>query len=162
MKTSQIILTVTVLLAAVATTFAQGRPGGARGQRPGNPNHPTDAAPAVTHLAEAYPKVAPFDANKDGQLDAVEKEALAKAIADGTVQAPAHRSPPAGVTPDAAMILNRIAAMYAQVAPYDADHDGALSDSEQTALKADIESGKLGRPGGPRGQRPPGVGGPRR
>jgi hypothetical protein len=116
----------------------------------------------VGHLTEAFAKVAPFDVNKDGQLDAAEKEGLAKAIADGTVQAPAHRTPPAGVTPSAEQILNRIARMYALVAPYDANHDGALSEPEQAALKAAIEKGELPRPGGPRGQRPPGIGGPRR
>ncbi len=113
------------------------------------------------HLTEAFAKVAPFDTNKDGQLDATELEALAEAIADGTVQAPAHRTPPAGITPSAEMILNRIAGMYGLVAPYDADHDGALSEAEQSALKAAIEKGELPRPGGPRRQRPPGVGGKR-
>lgn len=155
-------------LTLCSSANAQGRPGGARGQRPSNaqppagaPQHPADAAPAVGHLTEAFAKVAPFDANKDGQLEATEKEALAKAIANGTVQAPNHRTPPAGVEPSAEQILNRIASMYALVAPYDADHNGALSDTEQTALKSAIEKGELPRPGGPRGQRPPGVGGPR-
>lgn len=154
-------------LALCSSAIAQGRPGGARGQRPPNaqppagaPQHPTDAAPAVGHLTEAFAKVAPFDANKDGQLDATEKESLAKAMVEGTVQAPAHRTPPAGVKPTAEMILNRIAGMYALVAPYDANHDGALNDSEKSVLKAAIESGELPRPGGPRGQRPPGAGGP--
>ncbi|MBM3840854.1 MAG: hypothetical protein FJ398_23445 [Verrucomicrobia bacterium] len=156
-------------LALCSSANAQGRPGGARGQRPGNiqppagaPQHPTDAAPAVGHLTEAYAKVAPFDANKDGQLDATEKEALAKAIVEGTVQAPAHRTPPAGVTLSAEQILGRIAGMYSRVAPYDANHDGVLDETEQAALKSAIENGELPRPGGPRGQRPAGAGGPRR
>ena len=130
-------------LAICSSAIAQGRPDGARGQRP------TDAAPAAGHLTEAFATVAPFDANKDGQLDATEMESLAKAIADGTVQAPTHRTPPAGVTPSAEMILNRIAGMYALVAPYDANHDGSLDETEQAALKAAIEKGELPRPGGP-------------
>lgn len=154
--------------AVCSSALAQGRPDGARGQRPGNgqppagaPQRPTDAAPAVGHLIKAFATVAPFDANEDGQLDATEMEDLAYAIADGTVQAPNHRTPPAGVTPSAEMILNRIAGMYALVAPYDANHDGLLDETEQAALKAAIEKGELRRPGGPRGQRPRGVGGPR-
>jgi len=153
-------------LSICSSALAQGRPGGARGQRPANAQPPagapTDAAAAVGHLTEAFAKVAPFDVNKDGQLDATEKEALARAIADGTVQAPAHRTPPAGVAPSAEQILNRIAGMYALVAPYDANHDGVLSETEQAALKSAIEKGELSRPGGPRGQRPASAGGPRR
>ena len=155
-------------LAICSSAIAQGRPGGARGQRPANvqppagvPQHPTDAAQAVGHLTEAFATVAPFDANQDGQLEATEKESLAKAIVEGTVQAPAHRTPPAGVTPSTEMILNRIAGMYALVAPYDANRDGALNETERAALKAAIEKGELPRPCGPRGRRPSGFGGPR-
>lgn len=141
--------------AICSSAIAQGRPDGAQGQRP------TDAALAAKHLTEAFATVAPFDENNDGELDATEMDALAYAIADGTVQAPNHRTPPAGVTPSAEMILNRIARMYALVAPYDANRDGKLDEKEQAALKAAIEKGELPRPGGPRGQRPRGVGGPR-
>jgi hypothetical protein len=51
--------------------------------------------------------------------------------------------------------------MYSTVAPYDVDQDGILSETEQATLKADIESGKLPRPGGPRGERHHGPGGPK-
>ena len=158
-------LTVLILLglAACSSTFAQGRPGGARSQRPPHAQPPAGApGAAVQHLTEAFAKVAPFDANRDGQLDAAEREALGDAIADGTVQAPAHRTPPPGATPNAEKILHRIAGMYASVAPYDANHDGTLNETEQTALKTALENGDLPRPGGPRGERPPGARGPRR
>lgn len=157
---------VAIGLSLCPSAHAQGHPGGGWGQRPSNAQKPagapSDAASAVSHLTEVFAKVAPFDANNDGQIDAKEKQDLADAIASGTVQAPAHRTPPAGIAPDAGQIANRIARMYSQVDPYDANHDGVLSEAEQAALKAAIESGEVSRPGGPRGQRPDGVGGPRR
>lgn len=153
-------------LALCTSASAQGHPGGDKGQRPPNAQPPdgapTDTASAVDHLTEAFAKVAPFDANNDGQLDANEKKALADAIADGKVQAPAHRTPPAGIAPSAEQIAERIAGMYSRVDPYDANHDGVLSETDQAALKSAIENGELPWPGGPHGQRPPGVGGPRR
>ena len=96
-----------------------------------------DAASLAKHLTEVFPQIAAFDTNKDGQLDEAEKEALGKAIADGTLQLPAH-TPPHGVKPTAEMMLNHIAEMYARVAPYDANHDGQLEESEQAALKSAI------------------------
>lgn len=163
MKNMKTIAVVSALgLAMCSSAIAQGRPGGGQGQGPaGAQQPPKDAAATVAHLTETFAKVAPFDANNDGQIDATEKESLAKAMVEGTLQAPAHRTPPAGVTPSAEMILNRIAGMYALVDPYDTNHDASLNESEQAALKAAIEKGELPRPGGPRGQRPPGVGGPR-
>lgn len=153
-------------LALCTAASAQGRPGGAGGQRPPHAQAPdgapTDAASAVDHLTEAFAKVAPFDANNDGQIDATEKRALADAIADGKVQGPAHRTPPKGIAPSPEQIADRIAGMYSLVDPYDANHDGVLSEADQAALKAAIENGELPRFGGPRGQRPHGVGGPRR
>lgn len=98
-------------LALCPPASAQGHPDGAKGQRPPNARPPagapTDAASAVDHLTEAFAKVAPFDANNDGQLDATEKNALADAIADGKVQGPAHRTPPAGIAPSAEQIADR-------------------------------------------------------
>lgn len=85
--------------------------------------HHGDAASLAQHLAEVFPQIAAFDANKDGKLDGAEKEALGKAIADGTLQLPAH-TPPHGVKPTPETMLNHIAEMYARVAPYDANHDG--------------------------------------
>lgn len=154
MNSRPYLITFTALLIAGGTSLAQGRPEGAPGQRPGPSERPASAAPAVAHLAEAYAKLAPFDVDKNEQLDAEERASLARAIADGEVEALTHRTPPEGITPGAGALIVRLTAMHARVAPYDADHDGTLSEAEQASLKADIESGKLGRPGGPRGGRP--------
>lgn len=107
----------------------------------GAQNH-GDAASAVKHLSEVFPLVASFDANKDGKLDETEKGALGKAIADGTLQLPAH-TPPHGVKPTAEMMVSHLAEMYAQVAPYDANHDGVLDEQERAAIKSAIASGEL-------------------
>jgi hypothetical protein len=49
------------------------------------------------------------------------------------------------------MILHRLAGMYARVAPYDANHDSSLDETEPAALRSAIEKGELRRPGGPHG-----------
>jgi hypothetical protein len=97
---------------------------------------------AVEHLSKFFPIIASFDANKDGELDAKEKEALAKAITDGTVQIPAH-TPPHGVKPSPEMMVNHISEMYAYVAVFDVNHDGQLDAKEQAALKSAIEAGEF-------------------
>ena len=146
MKNIKTIGIVSVLgLAICGFTFAQSRHGGLRGHSASH--HFKDAASAVEHLTENFPKFAAFDADKDGQLDATERESLAKAIAEGTLQLPAH-TPPDGVTPGAGMMLNHIADMYAQFAAYDANHDGTLDATEQAALKNAIEKGELHGPDG--------------
>lgn len=111
--------------------------------------HHGDAASMVKHLSEVFPQIAAFDTNKNGKLDDAEKEALAKAIADGTLQLPAH-TPPDGVKPTAEMMLNHIAEMYAHVARFDANHDGVLDEQEQAALRNAIENGQFA----PHGQHP--------
>ena len=103
--------------------------------------HP-DPAAVVEHLSKFFPSIAAFDTNKDGKLDATEKQALAKAIADGTLQIPAH-TPPHGEKPSPEMLVNHIAEMYARVAAYDTNHDGQLDAAEQAALKAAIEKGEF-------------------
>jgi uncharacterized membrane protein YebE (DUF533 family) len=104
--------------------------------------HHADPASIVEHLTEFFPKIAAFDANKDGQLDATERESLAQAIVDGTLQLPAH-APPKGVNPSAEMMVAHIGEMYAQFAKYDANHDGTLDETEQAAIKTAIEKGEL-------------------
>ena len=148
-------------LAVCSSGLAQGRPGGGRDQRPSDPpQHPGDAAAAVTHIAHVYPMIAAFDANQDGQLDAGERHALGQAMLDGTVEAPNHRTPPEGVElPHPGVIIRSIAMMYRVASSFDADRNGSLSEDEQAALKGAIENGKVQRPGGQRGGRPPGVGG---
>jgi hypothetical protein len=105
-------------------------------------HHYGDSASALEHLSEAFAKFASFDVNKDAQLDAAERESIAKAIADGTLQIPAH-TPPKGVKPDAEALLSHIASVYAWLASKDANHDGALDATEQTAIKKAIEKGEL-------------------
>lgn len=153
-----------VVLAACSTALAQGRPGGPGG--PGGPRGPRGGGtPPVQHLAESYSKVAPFDADKNGSLDATERRALGEAIRDGKVEAPAHRTPPEGVEPPhPGVMIQRIAGLYQMAFAYDTDANGALSEAEVQAIQADIESGKLVRPGRPEGRdghgRPEGRGGP--
>jgi hypothetical protein len=156
MKNIKTLAVVTMLgLAICSFAIAQSRHGGTRVR--GASQHFAEAASAVDHLTEAYGKLTLFDANKDGQLDATETESLAKAIAEGIVPLPAHR-PPHGAKPSAEMILNHIPGMYARVASYDANHDGALDATEQTALKSAIERGELACP---HGQHPLCLGGSR-
>jgi hypothetical protein len=135
----RIVVVVALALAVGGFAVAQVQHGGAFGHSAG---HHGDPASAVKHIAEVFPKFAAFDTNKDGKIDTTEKEALAKAIVDGTLQLPAH-TPPHGVKPTAEMMLNHIAEMYAHVAPFDANHDGELDASEQAALKSAIESGEF-------------------
>jgi hypothetical protein len=101
-----------------------------------------DPAAVVEHLSKFFPSIASFDTNKDGKLDETEKQALAKAIADGTLQLPAH-TPPNGVKPSPEKMVNHIVDMYARVAIYDTNHDGQLDAAEQAALKAAIEKGEF-------------------
>jgi hypothetical protein len=147
MKNIKTLAMVGVLgLAVCGLAFAQVHRGGACGH--GAMQHFADPASAVEHLAEVFPKIAAFDANKDGQLDEAEKEALGKAIVDGTLQLPAH-TPPHGVKPSPATMVNHIADMYARVVLYDVNHDGMLDEAEQAAIKSAIEKGELTCPNGP-------------
>jgi hypothetical protein len=161
MKNIKILAVAGVLgLGIGAVAIAQSHLGGAKGHGPwkhGARGHFTDAASAAEHLAEAFAKIAPFDANQDGQLDATENESVAKAIIEGVL----HHTPPNGVTPSAEMIRNHIGSMYALLAPHDANHDGALDATEQVAVKSAMEKGEQSWPDGPRGQHPVGGGGPR-
>lgn len=107
----------------------------------GMPGHETNPASMVKHLSEAYPKIRTFDANKDGKLDATEKEALAKTIANGTLELPAH-IPPHGEKPTAEAMVNHITQVYSIIfSTYDANHDGELDATEQGAIKSAIEAG---------------------
>jgi hypothetical protein len=145
----------TLGLALLTTAFAQGRhggpPGGPPGGHPGGPpdGPPPSGADVVKHLTEMYAIIAPFDVNVDDQLDATETTALATAITKGTVKGLPHPMSPKGDKPKPEMIAKHLAEMYATIAPYDTDQDGVLDATEQAALKADIDSGKLPCPDGP-------------
>ena len=132
-------------LAFCGFAIAQGHRAGARGHSA--MQHRMDVDSVVEHLAEVFPRFAVFDANKDGQLDANERESLAKAMADGTVQLPAH-TPPNGVEPSSERMISHIGEMYARIARYDANHDGALDATEQAAIKKAIQNGELVWPDG--------------
>lgn len=111
-------------------------------------HHPADSAAMVEHLSKAYPMIATFDANKDGQLDQEERAALAKAIADGTLQLPMQAAP-GGQGPSAEELASHIGQMYARVAAYDANHNGTLDENELATIKSAIEKGELVCPHGP-------------
>lgn len=160
MKNITTIAVVAALgLAVCPSAIAQGRPGGGEGQRPADAQQaPKDAAAAVAHIAEAYPKIAPFDVNKDGQFDGDERLALGQAMHDGKVEGPANRNPEGDQPAHPGIIIQRIASLYGIAFSFDADEDGALNEAERAALKSAIEKGEVKRPGlggGP----PPGVGG---
>jgi hypothetical protein len=140
MKNIKTIAVAGVLgLAVGAFAFAH-RAGGAR--RHGAWGQLADAGSAVEHLAQAFPKFAAFDVDKDGQFDEAERKSVAGALADGALQLPPHR-PPNGIEPDAEATLGHIGEMYAQFAHYDANRDGALDATEQAAIKTAIEKGEL-------------------
>lgn len=155
--------------AADSTTARPERPAGGKGKGP-----KPDSTQVVAHLTAEYSKVSTFDLNKDGNLDSTEQGKLSAAIAAGTVsftrpsggrgdRGEAPQGAPKGGTPPAERIAERAAEMYAAVAPYDANADGALSAEEQAALKTAVESGALPMPErGPKGhgRGPGGPGGP--
>src|ERR1041385_2748920 len=91
-------------LAVCGLAIAQVHDGAAAGH---DSQHHGDPAAMAAHLAQFFPKIAAFDADKNGKLDDKEKESLAKAIADGTVELPAHNSPD-GNKPNVEMVLNHI------------------------------------------------------
>ena len=96
----------------------------------------------VEHLAQVFPKVAAFDTNKNGKLEDAEREALAAAIADGSLELPAHTGPN-GEKPTADVLIPHVAEMYAYVAGYDVNHDGALDETERATIKRAIENGEF-------------------
>jgi hypothetical protein len=104
--------------------------------------HHGDPASIAAHLAQFFPKIAPFDANKDGKLDKKEKEALAKAVSDGKVELPNH-IPSNGNKPAVEAMIDHIGEVYPVVARYDKNHDGVIDEKEQAALKNAIERGEL-------------------
>jgi hypothetical protein len=136
------ILTMTSALGLVICGFAIAQVHDARPSTDRAAEEHPDPAAVVEHLSKFFPGIAAFDMNKDGKLDATEEQALAKAIADGTLQIPAH-TPPHGEKPSPEMLVNHIAEMYAHVAVYDTNHDGQLDATEQAALKAAIEKGEF-------------------
>lgn len=148
MKNITTIAVVAALgLAVCSSAIAQGRPGGGKGQRPaGAQQPPKDAAAAVAHIAEAYPKIAPFDANKDGQLDGDERLALGEAMREGKVEGPANRNPGGAQPAHPGIIIQRIASLYRIAFSFDKDEDNTLNEAEQAALKSAIEKGEVKRP----------------
>jgi len=138
-NTNKLAVSALLGIAIASPPFAQGRPGGP----------PAGAGGGVAFLTAAYARIVQFDSDNDGLLDENEQAELSDAIASGEVQAPARMGPPAGVNPNPEQIVERIAAKYAAIAPYDANGDRTIDASEQAAVQADIISGLLRRPGGP-------------
>jgi hypothetical protein len=137
-KTLAVVVAGSLVAGGLAIAQVQG--GGASGHDEGKQHG--DLAAVVKHLAEVFPKIAAFDANKDGKLDEKEKESLAKAISDGKLELAAHH-PPNGGKPNVEVMVNHIGDMFPQVVRYDANHDGVLDETEQAAIKSAIEKGQL-------------------
>ena len=135
---NKIVMAAVLGIAVTSSVLAQGRPGGP----------PAGAGGGVAFLSAAYARIVPFDSDNDGSLDENEQADLSDAIANGEVLAPFGMGPPPGVNPNPEQIAGRIAAMYAEIAPYDANADSTIDANEQAAIQADIVSGKLRRPGG--------------
>lgn len=141
MKIIKTIVVVTAFgLAVCSSASAQGRPTGA-------PQAPKDEAAAVAHIAGAYPKIALFDANKDGLFDGDERLELGQAMRDGKVEGPPNRNPEGDQPAHPGIIIQRIASLYGIAFSFDADKDSSLSEGEQAALKSAIEKGEVKRPG---------------
>ncbi len=154
MKNKKTIALATALgLAVCPSAFAEGRPGGA--QQP-----PKDAATAVANIVEAYPKIAPFDVNADGQLDKDERKALGEAMRDGAFVGLPNRPPNGNQAGPPDFIIERIAGLYGIGFSFDANEDDSLSEVEQVALKSALEKGEVKLPGMGDGGPPFGVGGP--
>lgn len=109
--------------------------------------HGMDDAAMVGHISEVFGKFAAFDLDKNGKLDAAEKESLAKAIDNGSLVLPPN-TPPKEIFPSDEERMNHMVEMYARFAVYDANHDGDLDSIEQAAVQKAMESGELGFPGG--------------
>jgi hypothetical protein len=156
MKTIKTLAVVAALgLGVCSSVSAQGGPAGGKGQRPsGTQQRPKDAATAVAHIAEAYPKIAPFDVNEDGLFDGDERRALGQAMRDGKVEGPPNRNPEGEQAAHPGIVIQRIAGLYGVALSFDADKDGLLDEDEQAALKSAIESGEVKRPGGGGSGRP--------
>lgn len=185
MKT-HLMLSLALTGLTIATAQAQapetpgGRgPGGPGGRRPQGP----PPAEAVAQLSKRYAALAAFDADKNGKLETAELEKVAAAIDDGSLEMgppggrpgrppggpegkPEGGPPPGGPEgapagkPPGKMIAAGAAKLYEALAPYDADQNGSLDETEQAAAVKAMEDGtlKLPRPGG-RGPGGPGAGG---
>lgn len=106
----------------------------------GHMRHGNRGMDMCAHFAEAYKQFSPLDADKDGQLAGAEKEALGKALKDGTLSIPPH-APSADAFQSDQARLEHIAEMFSRVASHDANKDGALDESEQTSLREAFEQG---------------------
>ncbi len=119
----------------------------ASAQNAAKPARP-DAEARKAHHAQM---MAIYDENKDGVLDATEREVLKTDIKSGAAPRLGGGRGPGGRKGPPPELL----------ATYDLDGDGTLDEDERAQVRADIVSGKLTPPaGGPRGRRGPPAGDP--
>ena len=178
MKKMNRMIALTALGVAITTgALAQeGGPGGEFGP-PGGPGGGRFGGrpPALTagQLSTNYAALAVYDVNKDGKLDATEQAAVAQALVDGKLPPPGRPrgrdggTPPTPTADLAQHLAAQMAAVYAALAPYDANKDAQLDTTEQAAVTQALADGTLKLPmggpgGGRRGGRPGGPGGPGR
>ena len=86
---------------AVAQALVDGKlqpPGPPRGYDGGTPPAPSTemAQRLAPQMAATYAAIFPYDANKDGQLDATEQAAVTTALSNGTLKLPMGRGPGGG------------------------------------------------------------------
>ena len=104
------------------------------------------AAALAAKAAVFYAAVEPFDTNSSGTLESGEQEALATALTAGTVALFGTNHPAMFRMQEVTNVTVWAANLYAVVAGFDADQNGILDTSEQTALAAALEADSVALP----------------
>lgn len=109
---------------------------------------PTGGPPAFAQaLPEVYGILEAADADGNDQLDAEEQAILIEAMQDGTLSKPEWvPDAPEGVIATHEGIVKRLTRLYSELAPYDADDNGAFEGDELNTLRGAFMTGKVGIP----------------
>jgi hypothetical protein len=98
-------------------------------------------------LPSVYETLALADSNADRKLDADEQAALADAVSKGTFKKPKGLpKAPKGKKLKPADLVERLAELYADIAPFDKDEDGKLQEDEIPALREAFMNGEIRPP----------------
>jgi hypothetical protein len=101
---------------------------------------------SVSHVADMYRAVAPFDANKNNVLEEAESNALTKAITAGSLKLPDAPQGPLGMKPPAGILSGKLAKAYETLAPFDKNKNATLDEAELKQLQAEVDAGKISLP----------------